>query len=74
MARNGERRPPRPQIASIEGAPNEEEAAAIAAALQQFAAETAPAPAKAEAQSRWLTAALKEGVEREPDRGSWGLR
>jgi hypothetical protein len=46
-----------------------EEAAAIAAAIEQVLTETAPALAPA-ARSRWLDAALREGVEarlRRPD-------
>ena len=39
-----------------------EEAAAIAAAIEQFLHDTAPAPAPAEPPGAWLTAALREGV------------
>jgi hypothetical protein len=43
--------------------PNEDEAAAIAAAIERFRAETAPAPApEADAVSPWQRAALLEGV------------
>jgi hypothetical protein len=43
--------------------PNEDEAAAIAAAIERFRAETAPAPsAEAEAIGPWQRAALVEGV------------
>jgi len=43
--------------------PNEDEAAAIAAALERFLAETAaPAAAEGEAVSPWQRAALLEGV------------
>lgn len=43
--------------------PNEDEAAAIAAAIERFRAETAPAPGgKEEAISPWQRAALLEGV------------
>lgn len=43
--------------------PNAEEAAAIAAALERFRAETAlPAAAEGEAPSPWQRAALAEGV------------
>ncbi|MEK6252026.1 MAG: hypothetical protein AABM43_08810 [Actinomycetota bacterium] len=47
------------------GNPSEQEGAAIVAALEQFLAETAPAPATAE-ESRWQQAALVEGVNRDP--------
>ncbi len=39
-----------------------EEAAAIAAALERFLGETAPAPQAASPRSRWQQAALREGV------------
>lgn len=43
--------------------PSEDEAAAIAAAVERFVAETAPAPAGEEpAVSPWQRAALLEGV------------
>jgi hypothetical protein len=61
---NGIRRPPRPRI-EIAGAASESEAAAIAVALQNFLAETAPAPV-AVPQSVWQRTALREGVEHSP--------
>jgi len=43
--------------------PDPDEAAAIAAAVERFRAETAPVPAEAgEAVGRWQRAALAEGV------------
>ena len=71
MSTNGDRKPPRPRIELVAGNPTEEEAAAVMAALEQFLAETAPSPAAAE-QSRWLRAALAEGVNREPAARRWG--
>ncbi len=62
MSSNGKRRPPRPEISVPAGA-TDREAAAIAAALEQFLAETAPSPQSTEPESRWLRAALNEGVE-----------
>ena len=53
------------------GNPTEEEAAAVMAALEQFLAETAPAPGATQ-QSRWQRAALREGVSRDPGFSSWG--
>ncbi len=52
----------------------EHEAAAIAAALEQFRRDTAPpAAAPAEPRSAWQRAALLEGTSREPDAPSpWG--
>jgi hypothetical protein len=72
VSSNGNRKPPRPRIEVVRGAASEEESAAIAAALEQFLAETAPAPAETP-QSRWQQAALREGVLRDPGLGSWGL-
>jgi hypothetical protein len=71
MASNGKRLPPRPRIELVKGAPTEEEGAAIAAALEQFLAETAPGPAARET-SRWQQAALRDGVQREPPQPVWG--
>jgi hypothetical protein len=71
MAGNGKRRPPRPSIQIAATSASPDEAAAIAAALEQFLADTAPAPVAHEATSRWLRAALDEGVEHSPA-GRWG--
>ena len=71
MGRNGRRRPPRPEIGAITPTPSREEAAAIAAAIERFLAETAPAPASPEPTSRWARAALEEGVRGEAP-GGWG--
>lgn len=49
-----------------------DQAAAIAAALERFLAEVAPAPGPAFAVSRWQRAALAEGVERTPRAEPWG--
>jgi hypothetical protein len=52
-------------------APSELEAAAIAAALERFRAETAPPPRRAAlAQSGWLRAARLEAVARDPHAGA----
>lgn len=74
MARNGRQSPPRPRI-EIESATAEpDEAAAIAAALERFLWETAPAPQPAET-SRWQRTALREAVEARSELGAgWGLR
>jgi hypothetical protein len=56
------------------GSASAEEAAAIAAALERFLWETAPAPQDAP-RSRWREAALREGVSVHSQRaGGWGLR
>jgi hypothetical protein len=75
MEGNGRRRPPRPRIEVAAAGATPEEAAAIAAALERFLADTAPPPALAERQSPWLRAALLEGASAHeppipPDPGS----
>ena len=63
MTANGKRRPPRPAIEVIAPAAVPEEAAAIAAALEQFLHDTAPAIApRAEAESPWARAARADSV------------
>jgi hypothetical protein len=74
MARNGQGRPPRPQIEIAGSTASPEEAAAIAAALERFLWETAPAPQESGPVSRWQQAALREGVSvRGQLAGGWGL-
>jgi hypothetical protein len=63
MTANGRRRPRRPAIELIAPTATHEEAAAIAAALERFLQDTAPAPAPAgPTESGWGRAALAEGV------------
>jgi hypothetical protein len=62
MASNGKRRPPRPRIEIAAAGASEEEGAAIAAAIQRFLEETAPAPEAVAPVSPWQRAALIEGV------------
>ena len=63
MSANGKRRPPRPAIKVIAPSATAEEAAAIAAALERFLHDTAPAPVRGRpAVSGWARAALLEGV------------
>jgi hypothetical protein len=72
MGRNGKRQPPRPKIEIHAPGASEDEAAAIAAALEQFLAETAP-PAAATKPNSWQRAALYEGVgAREGAVDAWG--
>ncbi len=67
MAVNGHQHPPRPRIEIAQAAASPEEAAAIAAALEQFLRDTAPAPAPpATGISPWLRAGLYEGVGLDP--------
>ena len=74
MAGNGKRRPPRPRIEMTSSSATPQEAAAIAAALERFLADTAPVAVPAEQVSRWGRAALLEGVERAPRADVWGSR
>jgi hypothetical protein len=70
--RNGKGRPPRPQIQIQSAGATPDETAAIAAALERFLWETAPAPQPAP--SRWQQAALREGVSvRSRVAGGWGV-
>jgi hypothetical protein len=79
MGRNGKQSPARPRI-EVRQPASPEEAAAIAAAIEQFMRDTAPAPAAAgPSVSPWLRAGLFEGTKRgaaEPspwgDREPWG--
>lgn len=73
--RNGKHSPPRPKIEIEAANASPEEAAAIAAALEQFLVETAPAPEATAPKSRWQTAGLREGVAvRRLEPGGWGVR
>jgi hypothetical protein len=74
MSRNGERRPPRPQIEIVSSGASESEAAAVAAAIEQFLADTAPAPAaEGPSVSPWARAALEEGIAARQVSGyAWG--
>jgi hypothetical protein len=72
-SRNGKGQPPRPRIEIQSVTATPDEAAAIAAALERFLWETAPAPRPAEV-SRWQQAALKEGIGSRSGLGSgWGI-
>lgn len=74
MSSNGKQHPRRPRIEIKQAAASPEEAAAIAAAVEQFLRDTAPPPeAPRTGMSTWLEAALLEGTGREPGRGApWG--
>jgi hypothetical protein len=74
VTRNGQQRPARPRIELSEGAASPEEAAAIAAAIEQFLRDTAPPPAAAGPRmSPWTRAGLFEGTKRGPAGPSpWG--
>ena len=74
MSRNGKQQPARPRIEVSRGSASPEEAAAIAAAIEQFLRDTAPPPQAGERTSPWLRAGLLEGTGRD-SRGPapWGL-
>jgi hypothetical protein len=66
MGRNGKRSPGRPRI-EVRQSASPEEAAAIAAAIEQFMRDTAPAPAApGPPMSPWLRAGLFAGAGRDP--------
>jgi hypothetical protein len=64
VTRNGRHQPARPRIELREGAASPEEAAAIAAAIEQFLRDTAPAPAPAARMDPWMRAGLLEATGR----------
>jgi hypothetical protein len=82
MARNGKQRPARPRIEVRQATAGPEEAAAIAAAIEQFLRDTSPPPVDAGPQvDPWLRAGLFEASGRcatEPspwgDPEPWGAR
>ena len=72
MARNGKHAPPRPRIAITHSSASPEEAAAIAAAIEQFLRDTAPPPQPAEeGMNPWLRAGLMEGIGLPADATPW---
>ena len=73
MGRNGKQRPVRPRI-EVRQPASPEEAAAIAAAIEQFIRDTAPPPAApGPRMSPWLRAGLYAGTGRDPAGASpWG--
>jgi hypothetical protein len=74
MSRNGRHHPSRPRIELGQANASPEEAAAIAAAIEQFLRDTAPPPAPAGPRvSPWLRAGLLEATGRDPAGASpWG--
>jgi hypothetical protein len=66
MGRNGRQNPARPRI-EVRQPASPEEAAAIAAAIEQFIRDTAPPPpAPGPRMSPWLRAGLYAGTGRDP--------
>jgi hypothetical protein len=74
VSRNGKHSPSRPRIELRQSSATPEEAAAIAAAIEQFLRDTAPPATRPGPElNRWLRAALFEGVGRDPaGLSSWG--
>jgi len=74
VGRNGKQSPARPRI-EVRQAASPEEAAAIAAAIEQFMRDTAPptTPPGGLAMSPWLRAGLYAGTGRDPAGSTpWG--
>ena len=74
MPRNGKHSPPRPRIEVQQADASPEEAAAIAAAIEQFLRDTAPPPAaEPRGLNPWLRAGLFENAKLDPAGPSpWG--
>ena len=72
MARNGKHTPPRPRIEISHSTASHAEAAAIAAAIEQFLRDTTPVIAAEEpTMSPWLRAGLMEGIGLPADLAPW---
>jgi hypothetical protein len=72
VARNGKHTPPRPRIEIGHSTASPHEAAAIAAAIEQFLRDTAPPPAPPKDEiSPWLRAGLMEGIGLPADATPW---
>jgi hypothetical protein len=68
MSRNGKQQPQRPRIEVAQAAASPEEAAAIAAAIEQFLRDAAPPPQDdGPSISPWARAALYEAVGLDPE-------
>ena len=62
----------RPRLELRGSSASPEEAAAVIAAIERFMRDTAPPVDPAPAgPGPWVTTALLEGVDREPQRGGW---
>ena len=74
MSRNGRHTPPRPRIEIAQSAASPQEAAAIAAAIEQFLRDTAPPPMPSEERMNpWLRTGLFENAGLDPAGPSpWG--
>jgi hypothetical protein len=73
VGRNGRQSPRRPRIEVRQAAASAEEAAAIAAAIEQFLRDTAPPPAQPAGPAPWARSALLDAAGLERDAPSaWG--
>jgi hypothetical protein len=73
VTRNGKHQPSRPRIELRQSPASPEEAAAIAAAIEQFLRDTAPPPAAPRGTNPWLRAGLYEATGRDPAGATpWG--
>jgi hypothetical protein len=73
VSRNGKHAPVRPRIELRQANASPEEAAAIAAAIEQFLRDTAPPAAAGRALNPWRRAALFEAAGLDPvGPGPWG--
>jgi len=72
VARNGKHSPPRPRIEISHSTASPAEAAAIAAAIEQFLRDTTPViQAEPETMNPWLRAGLMEGIGLAADASPW---
>ena len=72
MATNGKRTPPRPRIEITHSTASPAEAAAIAAAIEQFLRDTTPVTQpKEDTMNPWLRAGLMEGIGLSADANPW---
>jgi hypothetical protein len=72
MSRNGKQQPARPRIEVRQASASPEETAAIAAAIEQFLRDTAPAPDTEDPSSAWQRTGLHEAVGLDPGAAAWG--
>jgi hypothetical protein len=73
VSRTGKKQPARPRIEVRQSSASPEEAAAIAAAIEQFLRDTAPPPDAPTPASGWQRAGLLEAVGLDPAGGPpWG--
>jgi hypothetical protein len=72
MSRNGKQQPARPRIEVRQSSASPEETAAIAAAIEQFLRDTAPAPDMDPPGSEWQRAGLREALGLDPGAPPWG--